>query len=233
MIEAEWFGCTEPRPMLEFLRAATSDRKLRLAACAFCRRVLPHLTDRVCWSAIEAAEQYADGALDKLAYLDIAWNFDRIRRARFTKTATAEDDAWNAVYCAVHRCWESEHDSYFAQERWQLLAAVARDAASFAGEGEAGVQAGILRDIVGNPFCPVGIRPAWLSWNGGVVVGLAQAAYRERQLSDGTMDPARLAVLADALEEAGATDPQLLDHLRAAPAHVRGCFALDLLLANR
>jgi hypothetical protein len=218
--------------MLEFLRATTGDRKLRLAACAFSRRVLPHLTERVCWLAIEAAEQYADGALDKQTYLAIARNFDMNRRARFPKTRTPEDSAWNAVYCAVHRRWESEHDSYYAKERWQLAAAVARDAALFAGEGEARIQAAILREIVGNPFSPVTINPAWLSWDGGVVVHLAQAAYTERQLPAGTVDSDRLAVLADALEEAGSTELQLLEHLRDPTPHVRGCFALDLILGK-
>lgn len=57
------------------------------------------------------------------------------------------------------------------------------------------------------------LRKPWLRWNGGIVPRLAQAAYDERR-QDGTLDPDRLAVLADALEEAGCDDDEILFHLR-------------------
>jgi hypothetical protein len=60
-------------------------------------------------------------------------------------------------------------------------------------------------------------------------VKLAQAVYEERELPSGHLDAARLAVLADMLEEAGATDPHLLGHLRSPGPHIRGCFAVDAL----
>jgi hypothetical protein len=71
-----------------------------------------------------------------------------------------------------------------------------------------------------------------LAWNDGTVVKLAQAAYDRRALPAGTLDNIRLAVLADALEEAGLTDAGLLDHLRSAGPHVRGSFALDAVLGR-
>jgi hypothetical protein len=64
------------------------------------------------------------------------------------------------------------------------------------------------------------------------VVGLAQAAYEERELHSGALDPARLSVLADALEEAGCTGPDILNHCRRPGVHVRGCWVVDLLLGK-
>jgi hypothetical protein len=90
----------------------------------------------------------------------------------------------------------------------------------------------LLRDIAGNHFQQVAPDPAWLSWNGNTVVTLAQAAYEERQLPTGVLDGARLAILADALEEAGCTDVAILNHCRGPGPHVRGCWVLDLLLGK-
>jgi hypothetical protein len=95
-------------------------------------------------------------------------------------------------------------------------------------DAERAEQAALCRDLF-RPFRPVTVDPAWLSWEGGVIVRLARAAYEERCLPEGTLDSARLAVLADALDEAGCTQADLLDHLRGPGIHVRGCWAVDLL----
>jgi hypothetical protein len=229
MTEAEWLACNDPTPMLEFLAGKAGDRKLRLFACACSRQLLTLLPEPAPREAVEAAERYADGALNKRAYLRAAHAFDGVRRARFPKTATPDDAGWNAVYCAVHRRWESEHDGYFAGQRWRLATRTALDAASFAGGDEAGVQAALLRDIIGNPFRPSALDPARLAWNDGFIPKLAQAIYEERILPPGHLDPVRLPILGDALEDAGWTDSDILGHLHSPGPHVRGCWVVDLL----
>jgi hypothetical protein len=94
---------------------------------------------------------------------------------------------------------------------------------------ERSTQAALVRDVLGNTFRPVAVNPAWLS---PAVVAVARAAYEERQLPAGTLDPARLAVLADALEESGCTDESILGHLRGPGPHVRACFVVDALLGK-
>jgi hypothetical protein len=86
--------------------------------------------------------------------------------------------------------------------------------------------------VIGNPFHPAALDPSWLSWNGGAVVKLAQAAYDQRLLPSGELVAGRLAILADALEDAGCTVTDILDHLRGRGPHVRGCWAVDLLLGK-
>jgi hypothetical protein len=71
--------------------------------------------------------------------------------------------------------------------------------------------------------------PSCLARRDGTVPRLAQVAYEERFLLSDRLHRARLAVLADALEEAGCSDAALLDHLRGPGEHVRGCWAIDLL----
>jgi hypothetical protein len=91
----------------------------------------------------------------------------------------------------------------------------------------------LLRELFGPlPFRPVSVAPSLLDWDSGTVVRLARAAYEQRSLPDGKLDPTRLAVLADALEEAGCTDRDILGHLRGPGPHVRGCWAVDRLLGK-
>src|SRR5262249_11948253 len=60
MAETEWLACTDPMPMLEFLRGKASDRKLRLFACACCRRFWDEIAQRQSKDAIMVAELHAD-----------------------------------------------------------------------------------------------------------------------------------------------------------------------------
>jgi hypothetical protein len=62
MTEQEWLGCTDPEPMLRFLQEQqTSERKLRLLACACCRQIWHLLPDPLSRQAVMVAERYADG----------------------------------------------------------------------------------------------------------------------------------------------------------------------------
>jgi hypothetical protein len=123
-------------------------------------------------------------------------------------------DAWAAAFAAALASPSSDR----AEDYATLL-----DDAAFVVDRKAR----LVRDISGNPFRPVALDPAWRT---PAVLVLAQAAYDNRILPAGTLDPERLAVLADALEESGCDNADILGHLRGPGPHVRGCFAVDLLL---
>jgi hypothetical protein len=88
----------------------------------------------------------------------------------------------------------------------------------------------LLRDIAGNPFRPAAASTAWRS---RAVTALAEAAYTRRHHPSGELDGARLRVLADALEDTGCADADLPGHLRSEGPHVRGCWAIDLVLGKQ
>jgi hypothetical protein len=83
----------------------------------------------------------------------------------------------------------------------------------------------LLREVFANPLRPVAINPTWLSWNSAAVPAIARHFYDDRAFHD-------LPILADALEEAGCTVADLLDHCRDPGPHGRGCWAVDLLLGK-
>jgi hypothetical protein len=110
-------------------------------------------------------------------------------------------------------------------------AQAARDSAESVERRE---QACLLRDLFGPlPFRDVRMDPSGLSWNGGTVGRLAAAAYEEQALPEGTLYAGRRCVLADALEESGCHDREVLGHLREqGGVHLRGCWVLDLVLGK-
>src|SRR5438046_976927 len=64
--EDQWLACTEPETLLLFLKGKASERKLRLVACACCRRIW-HLLDGWSQNAIEVTEKYVSGSAGQTA----------------------------------------------------------------------------------------------------------------------------------------------------------------------
>jgi hypothetical protein len=90
--------------------------------------------------------------------------------------------------------------------------------------------AALLREVFGNLFRPVRFDEAWRT---PAALFLARAAEAELPILASRLEPVRLLVLADALEEAGCAEDAILTHLRSAGPHVRGCWVLDLCLDRR
>jgi hypothetical protein len=88
---------------------------------------------------------------------------------------------------------------------------------------ELSAQSDLLREIVGTPFFPVTIDLSWLSWQQETVRKIVESID-----GDGTYQ--ELPILADALEDAGCDDAEILAHCRSSGPHVRGCWVVDLLL---
>jgi hypothetical protein len=216
MDEVTWLTSIDPRLMLLSLRGQASERKLRLAACAFCRLLHDLLVDEGL-AALDAAEKYADGLID-LAALNAARNAARspdmtpkgyhlyLRDAATqgalqaaVRLAWGKTDPWGAATQVLDQVLETRWRGSWKQAPLKLAEA--------------------LREVVGNPFHPITVEPSWLT---PTVRALAQVIYEAGRFED-------LPVLADALEDSGCTDPQILEHCRGMGPHVRGCWVVDLL----
>jgi hypothetical protein len=128
----------------------------------------------------------------------------------------------NAERASTYAAWAAAVTSEGHEEDYGL-AAMARMLPGYA--VERATQSHLLRCIIGNPFRPVAVNADWLTWNNGTVAKLAQNIYDDRAFD-------LLPILADALEEAGCTNQDILDHCRSGGEHVRGCWVVDALLGK-
>jgi hypothetical protein len=218
MTEAEWLGCTDNRVLLGVSLEHASMRKGRLFACACCRRI---------WAALDGlasegplvrrAVEVAEALTERLASSEEVERFIREANGHRTYDFGNGHDHVNVALSLVH-------------EDTPVVMGIAASYSLFLGHGQQwgrASQCDLLRDLF--PYRLPSIPPQCLRPE---VVQLAQVAYQERLLPSSELDSACLTILADALEEAGCTDQALLSHLRTPGFHVRGCWAVDLILAK-
>jgi hypothetical protein len=240
MTETEWLACTDPKSMLVFLEEGrASERKLRLFACACVRRIWGQLKDPRSQRAVEVAERYADSQceLEEMGEAcESAWDVihdleqtdgddwpEQVEYAAADAAAQASciGDADCPYLCRAVDTTRSVTDL----ARYAMLAAGPDSDAPAAEKAEQRIHASLLHDIF-NPFRPVRLSRAWLAWEGGTAPKIAQGIYADHAYE-------RLPILADALEEAGCTNTDILSHCRSAGPHVRGCWVIDLLLGKQ
>jgi hypothetical protein len=215
-----------------------TERKERLFACACARRVWGLLKDPRSRAAFEVAERTADGLVDEAEEMAaICAANDAIDDAI---VVAGEGSLEHFAACVAHHAI-GESPFMVAYRAVALVEVASPPSRSRSSRGdrrakaaracEEAAQADALRDLFGNPFHPCRLDSVWLDWNAGLIPTLARSAYDERHLPSGHLEGTRLAVLADALEEAGA-EPVLTAHLRQPGPHFRGCFVLDLILGK-
>jgi len=240
MTEQEWNACTDPQAMLEFLRGKASDRHLRLFAVACCRRIWHLLADTLGCRAVEIAEQCAEGLLTVHESfvmgreLDLAWNNVLINSA-MQKTGCSREACDSALFAAnLVTGWldPAQAGNVATAVVWANIWQTVPDVDNLDEDAiallpsqspERRVQAAILREVVGPlPFRPVTMNPPWRT---PTVTNLAESIYQERAFD-------RLPILADALEDAGCSNADILNHCRQGGEHVRGCWVVDLLLGK-
>jgi hypothetical protein len=247
--EAEWIAGTDPLLLVNAVADKMSDRKLRLLLVACCRRIWPLLQDRRLQVGVERAEEYAEGMRTDEELADAA----RTANETVIELRRSGERGLSFLGCAagavVTACSEQGylgcriHSFVGRYMKWSYAVMNGVDAAAEAaahwlnrGQGTASSlsqfvaaerqgQCLLVRDIIGNPFRSTTLAQSWLTWNDGTVVRLAQTICQERAFD-------HLPVLADALEEAGCNDADILNHCRVPGTHVRGCWLIDAFLGR-
>jgi hypothetical protein len=205
-----WQSCEDPRKMLEWLRGIASSRKLRLFVVAFWRVWWDSWTDpgpdeepdHEIIELLEFTEQWAESGTRPATSISFGYGFKW--------HPLAARNAFDAANWTIRQTAGSKArlDCMRYDAKDQLRAAA--------------LQARLLREIFGNPYTSMTVDAACLS---PTVHNLAQTIYNGGDFS-------ALPILADALEDAGCTDPAILEHCRGNGRHVRGCWLLDLLLSR-
>ena len=219
MTDFEWLECGEPDAMEALLESLgrLTERKRRLFACGLCRRNAGLIRNNRCMRAISCVERSLDG--DQAAmWLALARNNANSGMARCRPEWEVARHARLAVVCL---CSAADARQYVQGNLRASRAVVDRAAGGFLiyeSESESRrVEAGVLRELHGNPSRPIGLDPSW------VTLDVAMIAL---SIVDG-MDLARLPKppdflndvlfpkLAMALEGGGCRDEQVLDHCRS------------------
>jgi hypothetical protein len=237
--EKEWRECSDPLKMLGFLDGRVSNRKLWLFACGSCRRHANLLADSRCRAVIETGERYADGQANHHELMETSEEaFCRrddlsddeclqaaANAAAFSVVDPAERDSAVPFFSTASAVQRTSVDLIQLAE---LSVADEQDpsettiSVQLADDLERSAQCRLLRCIIGNPFRPIAVSPAWLT---PTVRELAQSRYDDRAFE-------RLPDLANALEESGCSDIEILSHCRQPGEHVMGCWVVDLLLGK-
>jgi hypothetical protein len=243
MTEAEWLACEESGVMLEYLRDRASERKLRLFVCSCCRHVW-HQLEECSRDAVEIAERYSDGTASEVELLVAAQTVEEAR-AQAAHSSAAGMSARHAAHLAAYAIHTRSvyvrtggkyaPEAFSNRENFVILACI------FVAEAVSGMvrsqfrnieiervyeaeyarQAGVVRDIFGDPFRPGTFDAAWRT---STVLSLAKGMYESRDFS-------AMPILADALQDAGCDCEDILNHCRDEEAkHVRGCWVVDLVL---
>lgn len=225
MNEQESLSFTDPQKMLLEMRGIASDRKLRLFACACCRRIWMRWGEAEAPEDVEISERFADGDVsrEKLRAsrrrlgarggYSAAW---AANCAQFAVLEEQADDAANqAIVSALSFAFQFNYEKTFDKEKALAVR-----------EDERKQLTAIVLEIFGNPFQQEYAHHAWLKSNDDTIPRLAHAIYDERAFD-------RLPMFADALEEAGCMNADILSHCRQSGEHVRGCWVVDLILGKR
>jgi len=203
MTESEWLASVDPQAMLLYVLPWASERKLRLFACACCRRIWGLMKAERARYAVETSERYADG------------------EASLKQLKAAYGDTTGISAAELAAGWAAK----LGRTKAPRLAAQWAARATGNVRQESAAQADLLRDVFGDCFASVVVLPSWLAWNDGTVRGMAAAIYEDRAFE-------QMPILADALEDAGCEDATILNHCRQPGVHVRGCWVIDLLLGK-
>ena len=219
-----WDDCHDAAQMLQFLRDGRkiSPRKLRLLGCACTRLVWDRADVNSPPTAIETAEAFADGSATKAGLRRVRQD---VRQARYDLEGkdSASRPIWGAYWLAEVVAAENAFGAV-VDELVRLS-----PSCLFLGAPEWSSVCDLIRHTAGDPFDRIPIRYDSMT---PLVVSLAASAYEERLTPSGELDRDRLAVLSDALEEAGCDAGAFLDHLRGPGPHFRGCWVIDRILGK-
>jgi hypothetical protein len=252
MDEAEWFKCSEPPQMLQYLESKFGDRKFRLYLCGGCRQISHLFFCPKSAAAIEVGERFSEqkATLEELEAAEwdaesptFGFEFesngimpaDSLARRRIVPRlikmgmlteAALSNSEWKLQEIDRRKLVAAAYLAYYCVALPDLNKRC-WDIPFFARVNWPGRW---LADCVfGNPFHDIQMDKSWV---GLASVDLAVAAYERRQ-SSGLLEPAYLSTLANELEKNGCDDRQILSHLRGQSLHVLGCWVLDLILGKK
>jgi hypothetical protein len=222
--EAEWLEADDVIAFDLYRSAWKQFRKWRLFGAACCRRAMALTPDPRLDTLAACAEQFADGGLIWDEVKKVRRTLTTIRKELGDRFFGPDEVRYDVLEALDHATAKNPVAPLGAPHRAQAaFAAVSRPDYEGGLRRAEAEQVSLIRDIFGNPFCPVAFDPAWRT---DTTVALAKQMYESRDYS-------AMPILADALQDAGCDNDDILNHCRdAKQVHVRGCWVVDLVLGK-
>ena len=228
MTVREWVECVDPDVMLHCLERKLTHRKLRLYAAGCCRRIWPLLSDQRSRRAVEIAERHADALASDAQLIDaakdayLAARDARTNRISIIPLGFIGSGNYIAADAAVFAANDEAITIDWLYKPAEAAACVYQSTSNWLPERIAQCQ--LLRDLIPNPFHSKCYKlPTRYTFDH--IIKISQNIYLSAAFSD-------LPILADALEEVGYTDADVLSHCRSDSEHIRGCWVLDAILGK-
>jgi hypothetical protein len=224
LTEAEWLAA-EDLIGLDIYRSAWKQfRKWRLFGAACCRQAMTLTPDARLDCLVASAEEFADDLIGWEDVKKVRRTIPQVRKELGERFGP--DEAKYDVLIALDRALRQKPIATLGATEHARYAFAARSRPDFDGGCKRAEREQVIvaRDIFGNPFRPVSFLPEWRS---DTAIALASQMYESR-------DFGAMPILADALQDAGCDNQDILNHCRdAKQVHVRGCWVVDLVLSKQ
>jgi hypothetical protein len=208
-VDADWWErCPDPRGLISVVRDLADERRLRSAPNP--------ISERKGWLTVLALRPFCTSARtgesgaalrheELMAYVDALDSGLALSAPRFNWFR--DKDPLRLAHMAVEYALEDLREA---------------DSKEGGAERAKARVAAVVREIFGNPFRSITFSP---DWGTDSVIALARRAHEVWEFS-------ALPILADALQEAGCDNADILNHCRGPGPHVHGCWVVDLVLGR-
>jgi hypothetical protein len=218
MTEAEWLACDPDEMYFRAVAQLKSSARKKDLFCLACARLIWNLLEDDARKPFQWLEEHVGEREQPRSTGHVRELFEGAARSLYDAHHRREGGVSGAAVHVAYDFWAGWYEYAFPNLCEDY--AIFRDVL---GEKPHNLLVSIIRDTFGNPFRPVTFAH---EWHTSTAVAIARQMYESCNFSP-------MPILADALQDAGCDNEDILNHCRQPGAHVRGCWVVDAVLDKK